>query len=205
MDLPSKYLQEAVDEIASLPGIGKKTALRLALHLLRRDENEVLGFSKAIAAMKQNIRHCHKCGNLSDQELCGICSNPARNQKIICLVEDLRDVIAIEATRQYGGLYHVLGGVISPMDGIGPGDLNLGTLLDRIKEEGTEEVIMALNATMEGDTTGFYLYKKIQPLGIKITTIARGVSVGDELHYADEITLGSSIQHRTLFEGSFNR
>jgi recombination protein RecR len=205
VEIPSKYLQSAVDAIASLPGVGRKTALRLALNLLRRNPEEVMDFATAIAEMKKNIRFCEKCGNISDEQLCGICASPKRDETLVCVVEDLRDVMAIEATQQYRGLYHVLGGVISPMDGIGPSDLNISTLLSRIDSDGVKEVILALSATMEGDTTGFYLFKKLEPKGIVVSSIARGVSIGDELQYTDEITLGRSIMQRTPFEQSLNR
>ena len=205
MDIPSRHLQNAVDEIGSLPGVGRKTALRLALNLLRRNKDEVLRFSSAIAEMKNQIQFCAKCGNISDDELCGICSSTKRDETLVCVVEDLRDVMAIEATQQFQGMYHVLGGVISPMDGIGPDDLNIGQLISRVKEDKVKEIILALSATMEGDTTGFYLYKKLDAEHVKITSIARGVSVGDELQYTDEITLGRSILQRTLFEQTLSR
>lgn len=202
MDISSRYLNNAVEEIASLPGIGKKTALRLALHLLRRQKEEVNHFSESIAEMKRHIQFCEKCGNISDEIKCGICSSSKRDSHTICIVEDLRDVMAIEATQQYAGMYHVLGGVISPMDGIGPSDLNISTLVPRIKEDDVKEVILALSVTMEGDTTGFYLFKKLDSLGVSVTSIARGVSIGDELQYTDELTLGRSIIQRTPFEHS---
>ena len=202
MDISSKYLQNAVDEIASLPGIGRKTALRLALHLLRRQKEEIEHFSSSITEMKKHIQFCQKCGNISDEVICAICSHPHRDITTVCIVEDLRDVMAIEATQQFNGMYHVLGGVISPMDGIGPSDLNISTLLTRIKEDQVKEVILALSVTMEGDTTGFYLFKKLDGLAVTITSIARGVSIGDELQYTDELTLGRSILQRTPFEQS---
>ncbi|MGB0402685.1 MAG: recombination mediator RecR [Salibacteraceae bacterium] len=205
MDIPSRHLQNAVDEIGSLPGVGRKTALRLALNLLRRNKDEVLRFSSAIAEMKNQIQFCAKCGNISDDKLCGICSSTKRDETLVCVVEDLRDVMAIEATQQFQGMYHVLGGVISPMDGIGPDDLNIGQLISRVKEDRVKEIILALSATMEGDTTGFYLFKKLDAENVKITSIARGVSVGDELQYTDEITLGRSILQRTLFEQTLSR
>jgi recombination protein RecR len=205
MEIPSKYLQDAVDAIASLPGVGRKTALRLALNLLRRSEEEVVDFANAVANMKQKILFCEKCGNISDEKLCGICASPKRDETLVCVVEDLRDVMAIEATQQYRGMYHVLGGVISPMDGIGPSDLNINNLLNRIEVDEVKEVILALSATMEGDTTGFYLFKKLENTNTVVSSIARGVSVGDELQYTDEITLGRSILQRTPFEQSLNR
>lgn len=205
MELPSRYLQEAVEAIASLPGIGKKTALRLALNVLRRDQQEVDAFVGAIAGMKSNVQFCNTCGNIADGPQCSICTNPKREDTTVCVVEDLRDVLAIEATQLYRGKYHVLGGAISPMEGIGPGDLNIASLLSRVEQGEIKEVILALNATMEGDTTSFYVYKKLEPMGVKVTSIARGVSIGDELQYTDEITLGRSIQHRTPFEQTLSR
>lgn len=205
MELPSKYLQEAVEAIASLPGIGRKSALRLTLHLLRRDNLEVEQFAHAISSMKKNVRFCDTCGNISDGPKCNICSQVKRDQSVICVVEDLRDVLAIESTQLYQGLYHVLGGIISPMDGIGPSDLNISSLFGRVESDEVAEIILALNATMEGDTTSFYLYKKLAEYDCKVTSIARGVSIGDELQYTDEITLGRSIQHRTPFEQTLSR
>ena len=205
MDISSKYLQNAVEEIASLPGIGRKTALRLALHILRRQKEEVLHFSTSIAEMKEHIQFCKKCGNISDEELCGICASTRRDKSIVCIVEDLRDVMAIEATQQFKGLYHVLGGVISPMDGIGPSDLNISTLVSRMEIDEVKEVILALSVTMEGDTTGFYIFKKLESLNLSVTSIARGVSIGDELQYTDELTLGRSILQRTPFEQTLNQ
>ena len=205
MELPSKYLQEAVEAIASLPGIGRKSALRLTLHLLGRDTLEVSQFTHAISSMKENVRFCETCGNISDGAKCNICAQAKRDQSVICVVEDLRDVLAIESTQLYQGLYHVLGGIISPMDGIGPSDLNISSLFSRVESGEVSEIILALNATMEGDTTSFYLYKKLEAFECKVTSIARGVSIGDELQYTDEITLGRSIQHRTPFEQTLSR
>jgi recombination protein RecR len=205
MELPSKYLQEAVEAIASLPGIGRKSALRLTLHLLRRDSLEVSQFANAISSMKENVRFCDTCGNISDGPKCNICSQAKRDQSVICVVEDLRDVLAIESTQLFQGLYHVLGGIISPMDGVGPSDLNITSLFGRLESGEVTEIILALNATMEGDTTSFYLFKKLEYFDCKVTSIARGVSVGDELQYTDEITLGRSIQHRTPFEQTLSR
>lgn len=205
MDIPSKHLQDAVDAIHTLPGIGRKTALRLALNLLRRNEDEVAHFSDAIKQMKEHVKFCTKCGNLADAELCNICLHPKRKRELICVVEDIRDVMAIENTHQYQGLYHVIGGVISPMDGIGPSDLNLSSLIGRAESEEVEEVILALNSTMEGDTTSFYIFRKLQELDVKVSTLARGVSVGDEIQYADEMTLARSLQHRTPFEQTMSR
>ena len=205
MELPSKYLQEAVEAIASLPGIGRKSALRLTLHLLRRDNLEVNQFANAITSMKENVKFCEICGNISDGPKCNICTQAKRDQSVICVVEDLRDVLAIESTQLFQGLYHVLGGIISPMDGIGPSDLNISSLFGRVESGKVSEIILALNATMEGDTTSFYLYKKLETFECKVTSIARGVSIGDELQYTDEITLGRSIQHRTPFEQTLSR
>lgn len=204
MQSSSKYLQNAVDALSSLPGIGRKTAMRLALNLLGRSEEEVADFSKAIAEMKENIQFCQKCHNLSDGELCPICSSPKREQQVVCVVEDIRDILAIEATHQYFGLYHVLGGVISPMDGVGPSDLEIEDLMERLKKEEINEVVLALSTTLEGDTTAYYLSKCLSEFDLKLTTIARGVSVGDNLEYADEITLGKSIVHRVPYESSMS-
>lgn len=201
MNLPSKHLEEAVEQLSSLPGIGKKTALRLILNILNRTEEEVEKFSYSFLNMKQNVQNCKICKNVTDFEICSICSNPKRDSSIICIIEDIRDILAIEATQSYNGLYHVLGGIISPMDGIGPKDLNIDSLLSRIDKTQPEEIIFALSATMEGDTTNFYLFKKINQLDIKITTLSRGVSIGAELQYADELTLGRSLLQRQLFNG----
>ncbi|MFD1552829.1 recombination protein RecR [Putridiphycobacter roseus] len=205
MNLPSKYLEEVVEHFASLPGIGKKTALRLVLNLLKRDEEELQQFAGSIQHLKANISSCETCGNITDAKLCSICLLPNRNKNIICVVEDIRDVMAIESTEQYFGTYHVLGGIISPMEGIGPNDLNISLLSERLKSNTVEEVILALPTSMEGDTTNFYLYRKISAFKVKITTLTRGVSVGTELHYADEITLGRSIVNRMPFELNFSQ
>lgn len=202
MQISSKLIERAVDEISSLPGIGKKTALRLVLHLIRKDETAVLQFADSIIKVKKDIKNCSKCNNLSDHNICSICSNPTRLDSIICVVEDIRDVMAIESTGQFKGKYHVLGGVISPMDGVGPSDLFISSLAERIVEDHTKEVLLALNTTMEGETTSFYIYKKIKDLDVKITSIARGVAIGDELEYTDEITLGRSIINRMPYENS---
>tara|TARA_Y100000768_G_scaffold264055_1_gene201487 strand:+ start:249 stop:863 length:615 start_codon:yes stop_codon:yes gene_type:complete len=202
MDLPSKLLSNAVDEISKLPGIGKSTALRLALHLVNKEEGDIDNLLKSIKQLKETVLFCDKCKSLSDNKICDICSNSNRNPKIVCIVEDIRDVMAIENTGQYKGLYHVLGGKISPVDGIGPNQLNINSLLERVIEEEINEIIFALSATMEGDTTNFYIYRKIKKEGIKFSTIARGVSVGDNLEYTDEITLGRSIIKRIPFEQS---
>jgi recombination protein RecR len=204
----SKILEEAVHEFSKLPGIGKRTALRLVLYLLKQSPDEVERFGHTFLRLRNEIRYCTHCHNISETEVCSICSNQKRDGSLICVVEDVRDVIAIENTNQFNGKYHVLGGIISPMDGIGPGDLNIETLLHKIASDEIQEVIMALSATMEGDTTVFYLYKKIFQLDcsdLKFSTIARGVSIGDELEYADEATLGRSIVNRTLYENSLVR
>ena len=185
-----------------MPGIGRKTALRLVLNLLRREEDEVLQFTETIARMRQEVKHCRICHNISDSDVCPICSDPRRDTATICVVENIQDVMAVENTQQFQGLYHVLGGVISPMDGIGPGDLEIDSLVERVREGGVKEVILALSSTMEGDTTNFYIFRKLAPFTeVKLTIIARGISVGDELEYTDEVTLGRSILNRTPFEG----
>ncbi|MCD6332180.1 MAG: recombination protein RecR, partial [Bacteroidales bacterium] len=190
---PSQLLEKAVHEFAKLPGIGRKTALRLVLHLLRKDPSEVEALTVSLSKLRNEIHHCRICHNLSDQEVCSICSNPERDREVICVVENIRDVMALESTHQYKGLYHVLGGVLSPMEGIGPGDLTINSLIERVNTGDIREVILALAATMEGDTTGFYIYRKLNGLPVKLTTLARGVAIGDELEYTDEITLGRSI------------
>ncbi|MBL4705850.1 MAG: recombination protein RecR [Flavobacteriales bacterium] len=202
MNFSSKYIEQAVEQLSSLPGIGKRTALRLALDLLKRDQYEVDNFIKAIVNLKENVSTCKKCHNVSDEETCSICKNPSRIESLICVVEDMRDVLAIENTQQYNGKYHVLGGAISPMDGIGPSELSIESLVSRVETEDIKEVILALSATMEGDTTNFYLFRKLAASKVKVSTLSRGISVGDELHYADEITLGRSIINRTPFETS---
>lgn len=201
--IPSKYIEDAVNEMASLPGVGRKTALRYVLELLGRSTDEVERFTHAITELRKNIKLCSNCYNISDTELCKICANPSRDHSTLCVVEDIRDVMAIESTHQYKGLYHVLGGKISPMDGIGPTDLRVGELLERAVLPQTKEIILALSATMEGDTTAYFLYKKFERQNeIIITTISRGVAVGDELQYADEVTLGRSILHRIPYDKS---
>lgn len=201
---PSKLLETATSEFASLPGIGRKTALRLVLHLLKQDLAGVERFSSSLLQLKKEIRHCSYCHNISDTETCSICLDSKRDHSLVCVVENIRDVMSVENTRQYPGLYHVLGGIISPMDGTGPGDLNILSLEEKVAGGGIREVILALSTTMEGDTTNFYIYRKLNKYPVKISTIARGVSIGDELEYADEVTLGRSIANRTLFESSFN-
>lgn len=205
MDYSSKFLERAVDEIANLPGIGKKTALRLALHLLRNDESQVQNLAQSLLNLKEKVIHCKSCGNISDRELCDICANPAREKSIICLVEDIRDVMAIENTGQYRGIYHVLNGLISPMEGIGPSDLNLQTLLNKAEKGEIEELIFGLSTTMEGETTAFYVYKKLMDYKFRLSAIARGIAVGDQLEYADEVTLARSIVNRVPYEKSIEQ
>lgn len=197
---PSKLLENAVAEFSKLPGIGKKTALRLVLHLLKKEPEEVHRFCEALTRLKDEVKHCSVCHNISDTDVCNICSNNSRDRGIVCVVENIRDVMSIENTQQYRGVYHVLGGIISPMDGVGPSDLEIESLLKRAGEGEVREVIFALSTTMEGDSTNFYLYKKLKNSGIRITTLARGVSVGDELEFTDELTLGRSIVNRLLYE-----
>lgn len=204
MSYSSKLIEQAVHEISKLPGIGQKTALRLALHILKRPEDQAISLAQAIEKLRLNTQYCKKCHNISDTEICAICNNPKRIEGILCVVEDVRDVMAIENTGNYNGLYHVLGGLISPLDGIGPSELTIQQLVKRASEGSIDEIILALNTTMEGDTTNFYIYRKLKELPVKITTIARGIAVGDELEYADEITLGRSISQRIPYEQSLN-
>jgi recombination protein RecR len=201
---PSQLLSNAVEQFSTLPGIGKRTALRLVLHLLKQEKEEVNLFGQSFIDLRNNITYCHSCHNISDVPLCSICENPNRDGKIVCVVEDVRDVMAIENTQLFKGKYHVLGGIISPMDGIGPNDINIDSLVKNVAKGEIKEVIMALSATMEGDTTNFYIYKKVKEFDVKLSTIARGVAIGDELEYADEITLGRSIQNRIPFEQTFS-
>jgi recombination protein RecR len=198
----SKLLANAVEQFSSLPGVGKRTAMRLALFLLKLEEDEVKRFGQAFIDLRKDVRYCEKCYNISDHEMCQICANPARDHQVVCVVEDIRDVIAIENTGQYRGLYHVLGGIISPMDGIGPADLTIDELVKRVEEDAVKEIIMATSTTMEGDTTNFYLYKRLKDFELNISAIARGISFGDELEYADEITLGRSLQNRVPYEST---
>lgn len=200
MVFSSTLLENAVNEFARLPGIGKKTALRLVLHLIKQDVTDVSRFSETIAAMRQEIKFCGRCHNISDKEICNICSNRARKQEMICVVENIRDVIAIESTQQFNGIFHVLGGIISPLDGVGPDQLNIETLVERIKVEKPEEVIFALNPNIQGDTTIYYIGRKLKGISIKITTIARGIAFGGELEFADELTLAKSISNRIPVE-----
>jgi len=202
MEFSSKLLENAVYEMSQLPGIGKRTALRLVLHLLRQHPDQTNKLSLALKQMRSEIKHCSSCHNISDVALCEICSNTTRNDKLVCVVEDIRDVMAIESTNQFKGLYHVLGGKISPIDGVGPSELNIDSLVQKVLDGKVEELIFALSSTMEGDTTNFYIYRKIESANVIVSTIARGISVGDELEYADEVTLGRSIQHRIPFEQS---
>ena len=200
MQFSSSLLENAVNEFSRLPGIGKKTALRLVLHLLKQDESMVKNFSEVIGRMRSEIRFCQRCFNVADADICSICSNSMRKQEMICVVESIRDVIAIESTQQYSGTYHVLGGVISPLDGIGPEQLNIEALVTRIQKERTEELIFALNPNIQGDTTIYYVQKKLQPFNVRVTTIARGIAFGGELEYADELTLARSISNRLPVE-----
>ncbi len=197
---PSKLLEQAVNELSKLPGIGRKTALRMALHLLKRSMPEVESLGTAVIKMRNDIIYCTVCRNISDEELCVICSSPKREHSLICVVEDIRDVMAIENTGQYGGVYHVLGGIISPMEGIGPQNLHIDELINRVATGEVAEIILALPTTIEGDTTNFYLFRKLAQFHIRLTTIARGISIGDELEHADEVTLGRSILNRTPYE-----
>lgn len=197
---PSLLLENAVNEFAKLPGVGKKTALRLVLHLLRQSEEDVDNFGNTIMQLKHEVHYCKVCHNISDTEICDICANPRRDRSVVCVVENIRDVMSIENTQQYMGLYHVLGGVISPMDGIGPKDLEIESLVERCANDGVAEVILALPTTMEGDTTNFYIYRKLSAMPVKITTIARGVAIGNDLEYTDEVTLGRSIVNRIEFK-----
>jgi recombination protein RecR len=199
---PSRLLENAVNEFAKLPGIGRKSALRLVLHLLKQDVHEVEIFGNSLIQLRSEIKHCKCCHNISDTDICNICANPSRNPSLICVVENIKDVMSIENTHQFSGLYHVLGGIISPMDGIGPSDLEVESLVSRVNEGNTEEIILALSTTMEGDTTNFFIYKKLKNTSVKISTLARGVSIGDELEYTDEVTLGRSIVNRMNFEDS---
>ncbi|MGL4598658.1 MAG: recombination mediator RecR [Bacteroidia bacterium] len=201
---PSKLIEEAVEAFAQLPGVGRRTALRYVLHLLKQDPTLVKRFGETLSRFRDELKHCTRCHNVSDTDICSICSNPRRDATLVCVVEDVRDVMAIENTQQFNGLYHVLGGIISPMDGIGPNDLHIDSLVERVASGETQEVIMALSTTMEGDTTNFFIYKKLGIYPIRMTTIARGVAIGDEIEYADEITLGRSILNRVPYERSIS-
>ena len=203
MEFSSKLLEKAVNEIAQLPGIGKRTALRLALHLLKQPKEHTGFLTQALSNMREEVNFCTHCHNISDSAICEICSNPRRDHKTICIVEDIRDVMAIENTGQFRGVYHVLGGKISPIDGVGPSQLHIKSLVDKVKSGSVQEIIFALSSTMEGDTTNFFIYKQIEDCGVVTSSIARGIAVGDELEYADEVTLGRSILHRVPFEKAF--
>ncbi|HLG02681.1 MAG TPA: recombination mediator RecR [Bacteroidia bacterium] len=205
MHYPSKLIEEAVEAFAQLPGVGRKTALRYVLHLLRQDEQLVKKFGNTFSRLLDELKYCRSCHNISDLDTCTICSSPKRDHSVVCVVEDVRDVMAIENTQQYTGVYHVLGGIISPMDGIGPNDLQIDSLVTRVAAGHVKEVIMALSTTMEGDTTNFYIFKRLKEYMIPVTTIARGISIGDELEYADEVTLGRSIVNRVPYERTLSR
>ncbi len=204
-EFASTLLETAVTEFSKLPGIGRKTALRLVLHLLRQDEHVAESFGNAIIRLRKEIKYCKMCHNISEHETCQICGNPNRDASTICVVENVKDVMSIENTHQHHGLYHVLGGLISPMDGIGPQDIEIDSLVERVKAGGVKEVILALSATMEGDTTNFYIFRRLAECDVKVTMLARGVSVGNEIEYTDELTLGRSIMNRTLFSESFSK
>jgi recombination protein RecR len=200
MNFSSKHIEEAINEFAKLPGVGRKTATRYVLHVLKQETKDVEAFVNSIVNLRNELKYCSVCHNISDKEICNICANHNRDKSLLCVVEDIRDVMAIESTHQYKGVFHVLGGIISPLDGIGPSDLNIESLVKRISEGEIQEVIMALSTTMEGDTTNFYIYKRLKDFNITVSTIARGISIGDELEYTDEITLGRSITNRVPYE-----
>ena len=200
MDFKSKLLNDAVEQMSSLPGIGKRSALRLVLHLLDQSEKEVKDFTQAFLSLKEHLNFCSECYHITEQKMCEICRNPSRSEELICVVQDIRDLLAIESTQQFYGKYHVLGGVISPMDGIGPNDLKINELKERIVKKSTKEIILALPATMEGDTTNFYLYRKLQETNVNITLISRGIGVGNQLEYIDELTLGKSLLDRSVYK-----
>lgn len=204
-EFASKLLEDAVNEFSQLPGIGRKTALRLALHLLRQPESNSINFGEAIIRMRRDISYCSVCHNISEQEVCPICCNPSRDNSTICVVENIKDVMVVENTHQHNGLYHVLGGLISPMDGIGPQEIEIDSLVERVQTTNVKEVILALSATMEGDTTNFYIFRKLADSDVRITILARGVTVGNEIEYTDELTLGRSIVNRTLFSDGLNK
>ncbi len=201
---PSQVLEEAVNEFSNLPGVGKKTALRFVLHLLRNEKKEILTFSDTIKRLAEEIHYCKECHNISDYDVCDICNNPKRDMSVVCVVENIKDVMAIESTHQFNGVYHVLGGIISPMDGVGPDDITVQPLIERIKNGSVKELIFALPTTMEGDTTNFYIYRQLKGIEVKITTLARGVGIGDELEYTDEVTLGRSLVNRLPFENTLS-
>lgn len=205
LEFSSKIIEKAVEAFAGLPGVGKKTALRYVLHLIKQDAQDIEQLSSLITRLKTDLKFCVKCHNISEQETCDICSNPSRNQAVVCVVQDYRDVLAIENTGLYKGLYHVLGGLISPIEGITPSNLNIDSLVSKLNEGLVQEIILALNATMEGETTSFYIFRKVAPYSVKLSTIARGIAVGDELEYADEVTLGRSITNRIPFESMLKK
>ncbi|MBW6537533.1 MAG: recombination mediator RecR [Mariniphaga sp.] len=202
---PSKLLENAVNEFSKLPGIGRKSALRMVLHLLRQNKESVSAFGESLIQLRNEIKHCKVCHNISDTEICRICANPSRNNSVICVVENIRDVMLVENTHQYNGLYHVLGGIISPMDGIGPNELEIKSLIERAENPDLVEIILALPTTMEGDTTNFYIFRKLKDKPVRVTTLARGLAVGDDLEYTDEITLGRSLVNRVLYESSVGK
>lgn len=204
-EFASPLLENAVNELAKLPGIGRKTALRLVMHLLRQSEDTAVALGDSIIRLRKEIRYCKQCHNISESDLCPICANPVRDQSTVCVVENVKDVMSVENTHIHQGVYHVLGGLISPMDGIGPQDIEIDSLVERVASGDIKEVILALSATMEGDTTNFYIFRKLAPYSVKITILARGVAVGNEIEYTDELTLGRSLQNRTLFSDSFNK
>ena len=205
MDFHSKLLNNAVEQMATLPGVGKRTALRLVLDMLNRYESDVQAFTMAMTRLKNDIKFCKNCKNISDTDLCNICNNPQRDETTICVIQDIRDILAIEATQQYKGLYHILGGIISPMDGIGPDDLHIASLIERASSPSSKEIILALSATMEGDTTNFYLFRKLKECNVNVSVISRGIGIGNELEYTDEVTLGRSILNRSPFQNSLAR
>ena len=205
MNFSSKLIEDAVNEFSKLPGVGKRTALRFVLHLMKQKQTDVEQFGVTFIKLINEIRYCEKCHNISDNIICEVCANPHRDGSIVCVVEDIRDYMAIENTQQYRGVYHVLGGIISPMDGVGPSDLTIESLVQKISKGDVKEVIMALSTTMEGDTTNFYIYKRLKEFNITVSTIARGIAIGDELEFADEITLGRSILNRVLYENSLSK
>ena len=202
---PSKLLENAVNEFSKLPGIGRKSALRMVLHLLRQNKESVTAFGESLIQLRNEIKHCKVCHNISDSETCQICANPSRNNSVICVVENIRDVMLVENTHQYNGMYHVLGGIISPMDGIGPNELEINSLIERASHPEAVEIILALPTTMEGDTTNFYIFRKLKDKPVRVTTLARGLAVGDDLEYTDEITLGRSLVNRVLYESSVGK
>ena len=202
---PSKLLENAVNEFSKLPGIGRKSALRMVLHLLRQNKESVTAFGESLIQLRNEIKHCKICHNISDTETCQICASPVRNNSVICVVENIRDVMLVENTHQYNGMYHVLGGIISPMDGIGPNELEINSLIERTSHPDVLEIILALPTTMEGDTTNFYIFRKLKDKPVRVTTLARGVAVGDDLEYTDEITLGRSLVNRVLYENSLGK